>query len=73
MVASGAWRVAESPDPLIVTSTKFIAGLPMKPATKRLTGWSYSCCGVPTCWRRPSLITAIRLPIVIASTWSWVT
>ena len=28
---------------------------------------------MPTCWRRPALITAIRVPIVIASTWSWVT
>ena len=29
--------------------------------------------GVPTCWRRPRSITAMRSPSVIASTWSWVT
>jgi hypothetical protein len=52
---------------------KFIDGLPMKPATKRLIGSSYSACGVPTCWSRPSFMTAMRVPIVIASTWSWVT
>ena len=28
-----------SPLPLIATSTKFIAGEPMKPATNRLAGW----------------------------------
>ena len=28
---------------------KFIFGLPMKPATKRLSGCSYSSSGVPTC------------------------
>jgi hypothetical protein len=27
----------------------------------------------PCCWRTPSRITAIRVPIVIASTWSCVT
>ena len=32
-----------------------MAGEPMKPATKTLTGLSYSSCGVPTCCRRPSL------------------
>ena len=26
-----------------------------------------------TCWISPSFITATRSPIVIASTWSWVT
>ena len=62
-----------APPPGLASSTKFIAGLPMKPATKRLIGVSYSCWGVPTCWSRPSLMTAIRWPIVIASTWSWVT
>ena len=45
----------------------------MKPATNRLTGVSSSALRVPTCWRKPSLITAMRLPIVIAWTWSWVT
>ena len=55
------------------TSVKFIDGLPMNPATKRLIGVSYSTCGVPTCCIKPSFMTAIREPIVIASTWSWVT
>ncbi len=31
-----------SPVPLIVTSKKFMLGLPMKPATNMLSGWSYS-------------------------------
>ncbi len=52
---------------------KFIDGLPMKPATKRLAGESYSVCGVPTCISSPSLMTAIRVPIVMASIWSCVT
>ena len=30
-------------------------------------------CGGPTCWSTPSLMIAMRCPIVIASTWSWVT
>ncbi len=45
----------------------------MKPATKRLLGCSYSSLGVPTCWSTPSLITAMRSAMVMASTWSWVT
>ena len=53
--------------------TKFIAGDPMKPATKRFTGDSNSCCGVSTCWSRPSRMTQTRWPSVMASTWSWVT
>ena len=53
-------RTAASPVPDAVTVAKFIAGLPMKPATNRLTGLSYSSWGVPTCWSRPSLMTAIR-------------
>ena len=64
---------ASAPLPSSVTSMKFIDGLPMKPATKRLAGESYSVCGVPTCMSRPSLMTAIRVPIVIASIWSCVT
>ena len=41
--ARGSWRpaprrVVASPDPATVTSMKFIAGLPMKPATNRLIG-----------------------------------
>ncbi len=52
---------------------KFIDGLPMKPATNLLIGRSYSSWGEPTCWSLAWLMTAIRWPIVIASTWSWVT
>ena len=52
---------------------KFIDGLPMNPATNLFFGLSYRSCGVPTCWSRPIDMTAIRWPIVIASTWSWVT
>ena len=55
------------------TVAKFMAGEPMKPATKTLTGPSYSSCGVPTCCSRPSFMTAIRSPMVMASTWSCVT
>ena len=51
----------------------FMAGEPMKPATKRLIGLLYSPSGVPICWIRPSLSTAIRSPMVMASVWSWVT
>ena len=53
--------------------TKFIAGEPMKPATKRLTGESNRRCGVSTCCSRPSRMTQTRWPSVMASTWSWVT
>ena len=60
-------------DPSVVAVTKFIAGDPMNPATKMLAGYSYSCSGVPTCWRTPSRMTAIRSPMVMASTWSCVT
>src|SRR6266516_4356663 len=44
--------------------TRFIAGEPMKPATNMFAGFSYSSSGVPTCWRRPRFITAMRSPIV---------
>ena len=37
------------PFTLTTPSTKFICGDPMKPATKRLPGSSYRCCGVSTC------------------------
>ena len=50
-----------------------MAGEPMKPATKTLAGWSYMRRGVSHCWSRPSLSTATRSPIVMASTWSCVT
>jgi daunorubicin resistance ABC transporter ATP-binding subunit len=55
------------------TVLMFIAGEPMKPATKTLTGRSYSALGVSTCCRMPLSSTATRWPIVMASTWSWVT
>ena len=52
---------------------KFIAGEPMKPATKALRGRSYSSSGAPTCSITPSFSTTMRSAIVIASTWSCVT
>src|SRR5215203_4006317 len=52
---------------------KFIAGLPIKPATNTLSGWSYMNCGVAICWTSPSLRTTMRSAIVMASVWSWVT
>ena len=54
-------------------SKKFMLGLPMKPATKMLFGTLYRLRGESTCCKMPSLSTAMRSPIVIASTWSWVT
>ncbi len=68
-----AFRRKSSPSPSMTASKKFIAGLPMKPATKRLRGRSYSSCGVPTCWIAPRCWTTIRVAIVIASVWSCVT
>ena len=59
--------------PSRVVCTRFMAGEPMKPATNTLLGLSYMCRGVSHCWRMPSLSTATRSPIVMASTWSWVT
>ncbi len=50
-----------------------MGGLPMKPATNRFAGWSYTSCGAPICWSTPSDMTAMRSPSVIASTWSCVT
>ena len=52
---------------------RFIDGLPMKLATKRLTGWSSRTCGSSVCWSTPLRRTATRSPIVIASTSSCVT
>jgi hypothetical protein len=54
-------------------SRKFIFGLPMKPATNRFSGCSYSSSGVPTCSMRPAFSTTMRSARVMASTWSWVT
>jgi hypothetical protein len=45
----------------------------MKPATNRFFGRSYTSVGVPTCWSRPPYMIAIRSPMLIASSWSWVT
>ena len=42
------------------TGRKFIAGEPMKPATKRVVGWWYSSCGEPTCSITPWFITTTR-------------
>jgi len=53
--------------------TKFMVGLPINPATKRFAGRQKTSSGVPTCWMRPALTTAMREPKVMASTWSWVT
>ena len=57
----------------IFASKKFIEGEPMNPATNTLTGLSYSTCGVSNCWRMPSRMTAMRVAMVMASIWSWVT
>ena len=56
-----------------VASIMFMAGEPMKPATNWFAGLAYTRSGVSTCWRAPSRMTAMRSPIVIASTWSCVT
>jgi hypothetical protein len=53
-----------------VTSKKFIDGLPMKPAVKMLPGWLYRFSGESICCNRPSFVTAMRVAMVIASTWS---
>src|SRR5664280_2294143 len=62
-----------TPPSTIGTSKRFIAGEPMNPATNTLFGWSYMPRGVSHCCRTPSLRTATRSPIVMASIWSWVT
>ena len=60
------------PEP-IWAGTKFIAGEPMKPATKIDAGRLYTSIGVPICSAVPAFITIRRSARVIASTWSWVT
>jgi hypothetical protein len=50
-----------------------MGGLPMNPATNLLAGRSYSSRGGATCWTSPSFMTQMRSPMVMASTWSWVT
>jgi hypothetical protein len=52
---------------LSLACTKFIAGEPMKPATKRFVGLANSSSGGATCWRSPFFITATSVPIVMAS------
>lgn len=47
---------------------RFMAGDPMNPATKELTGRVNSSRGEAHCWSMPSRRTATRSPIVIAST-----
>ena len=72
--ATGMRTVPTSTAPSLQTPlTMFIAGEPMKPATKTLTGWSYRSSGVPVCSTMPSRITTMRSAIVIASIWSCVT
>src|SRR5690606_39030695 len=52
---------------------RFIAGSPMKEATKRFAGRFLSSAGVPNCCRTPCSITATRSASATASFWSWVT
>ena len=47
--------------------------VPMKSATNRVVGRSYSSSGVPSCSTLPWFMIAIRSLIVSASSWSWVT
>ena len=58
---------------LLTNSKKFIAGEPIKPATKRFLGLVYNSIGVPTCSTIPSFNTTILSAKVMASTWSCVT
>ena len=55
------------------TSTMFIGGSPMKLATNRLAGCSFSAAGGAYCCSTPCSMTAIRSASAIASVWSWVT
>ena len=75
---SGTWI----PSPLAVTTpsrvdtvagSRFIGGEPMKRATNVVAGVSNTSVGEPTCSSAPLCMTATRVAIVIASTWSWVT
>ena len=52
---------------------KFIDGLPMKPATNLLRGRVVQLLRGADLLEQALLMTAIRWPIVMASTWSWVT
>ena len=70
----GATAVPKRTPPSTISAwNRFMAGLPMKPATNTLFGVSYRSRGEPTCCSTPSLRTAMRSPMVSASVWSWVT
>ena len=45
----------------------------MKEATKTFVGRLNTASGAPCCWISPSRMTTITSPMVMASTWSWVT
>ena len=68
VTAVSGWAAWTSP-----AGRKFIAGAPMKPATKRLAGRLKRASGVSACSIRPARRTTMRSARVIASTWSWVT
>ena len=72
MVSDTPPRLSTIASSFEVTSSvaKLIDGLPMNPATNTFDGCSYTARVSPTCSSAPSLITATRSPIVIASTWS---
>lgn len=63
----------DPPSAVTTPGNVFMGGVPMKWATNRFAGVSYTSRGVPTCCSRPSDRMAIRLAMVMASTWSWVT
>ena len=50
----GSSTTRSSPTRATRPSTVFIGGLPMKRATNRFAGRSYTSCGGPTCWSTPS-------------------
>ncbi len=59
--------------PCKVPRSRFIGGVPMKPATATVCGVEKISRGVPTWTMRPSMKTAMRSARVIASSWSCVT
>ena len=69
----GAAKLAMSPPVSIGPSRKFIDGVPMKSATKRVAGESNGSSGVPTCSILPPFIRKILPAMVMASIWSRVT
>ncbi len=62
---------ASPSSPTTVASRKLAR--PRKLATKGLAGRAYSSSGVPTCWRRPPCMSAMRSERANASSWSCVT